>query len=148
MNKYKVRKLLTVLVIVSLILGPIIFIKVEKAIEIMPMIKIARTLEAYESNLDVVNVITSNKEPTKVLIVVLLDNQSYWSQSSKIWTNLIAFTFKIIKENGYESFIIISGWLEGQVEYESRCESRVVDCLYRPIDPQAVLTPWLGKGKP
>ncbi len=148
--KYKIRKLLTLLLVLALFFGPGVAGKVKNIVAPSPEVRIARAIEAGESNLDVVDVVTHLTETDKVLVVLQLDNSSYWAQSTRIWTNTLASIINIIREHGYTGLLVLSGWSEGQVSYASLCENlRVVDCVTTSITPsRQVDVPWLGKGNP
>lgn len=156
--KYTIRKLLTLLFVATLFFGPGVFRAVRDIVAPSPEIRIARALEEYESNWDVVYIepyrVEEGKEVTeedlgRVVIVVVLDNKNYWlSGSTRKWENTVAFTLKIIKENGYEKLSLYSGIVLGEIAFESRCDTtRITDCVYRSFTAESP-TPWLGKGKP
>lgn len=147
--KYTIRKLLTLSFVVAAFFGPGVFRTVKDIVAPSPEIRIARAIEAHESNLDVVNVLAHGTEVGKVVVIIQLDNRSYWSGSSRTWTNVLAFILSTVKENGYTGAFVFTGWYEGQVDYVSVCDNlRAQDCTQNSMSPQAVFTPWLGKGNP
>ena len=151
MNKYKVRKLLTLLVILSIILGPIAFFKIEESIRIRPWVKMARAIEEYDSHIDVINILPAPDDPSWLDIIIQLDTKEYWTTLK--WTSMVQHMLSLVNDSGYDKMHIYGGWEDGMVEFKIICEELRFDfCTPIMINPPQMVTlefsPWIGKGKP
>jgi len=153
--KYRIRKLIFLLVLASMVLIPMAYAEYESINTTDPFILIAREVEAYKKSVDVLGVEEHKQIRGRAVIFAHIPDFPDWSIRVE-QENFKVAVIRAASRYGFDSVVIIIGWdfppPDFRVQGVWECEElRRSSCVWIKI-PSVVLDenfrPWPGIGNP
>jgi hypothetical protein len=110
MDKYTIRKLIFILILVLLVASPFIVVAYESATTTDPYILMARAIEDYEGgDVDVLNLHDHPNISNGISLIVYIEDFPNWS-IRKDQENFKRHVLQIIHDYEFDAVVIILGW--------------------------------------